>query len=296
MDDVVCDDGIRLHLEGDRVEGGDLTLVFVHGIASSLQEFREQRTALQGHLNTVFYDHRGHGASDCGETRAVTVPRLAQDLNLVIDHATAHNEPVVLVTHSLGGMIALAFMGRRPELVGTRIVGVALISTTAARIPEVATPHLMAAALVRTHLAHAMLRLVTLCSPLLDALKPFESVPGRWWLRHMMFGRSTPPNHLLNAKQALWSHIPTAVIASAIRSLLTFDRTTSFDVLRQIPVLVVSGGTDRTIPARRSRRLAARIGPTAQLVIVPGAGHSVNQTHADTVNDALQQLLTRVTR
>ncbi|WP_442929286.1 alpha/beta fold hydrolase [Modestobacter sp. VKM Ac-2978] len=61
-----------------------------------------------------------------------------------------------------------------------------------------------------------------------------------------------------------------------------------------MPVLVLAGTSDRTIPTRSAPRMAAQIGEGAELVLVEDAGHLVNDTHRDIVNAALGALLDRV--
>lgn len=293
---VVCDDGVCLRVETDRIPGNRVTLVFVHGIASSLQEFSDQRVAFSRQVNLVLYDQRGHGGSGCSRGFGVTMSRLAEDLATVVDVTTQQHERVVLVTHSLGGMIALSFIARYQKLVATKIAGIALISTAATRIPEAAMSHPVAGTLVWTHLARVLLHSMAWSAPALDALKPSLSPPGRWWLRYTRFGRDRPPKDLLHAKQALWARTSAAVVASAYTSLLTFDRTEALRILSRIPVLVVTGTDDRTISAKRSRLLTTTIGTSAELLAVPDAGHTVNQTHAPIVNDALRTLIARSTQ
>jgi pimeloyl-ACP methyl ester carboxylesterase len=46
-------------------------------------------------------------------------------------------------------------------------------------------------------------------------------------------------------------------------------------------------------PVGHGRRIAEAIGEQAELVVVPGAGHSVNLTRTQVVNDALVALLDR---
>lgn len=50
---------------------------------------------------------------------------------------------------------------------------------------------------------------------------------------------------------------------------------------------------DRTIPPDSAPRLARQIGERARLVLVDGAGHMVNVTHAAAVDAALDDLLSR---
>ena len=65
-------------------------------------------------------------------------------------------------------------------------------------------------------------------------------------------------------------------------------------MLGRVPVTVVAATRDRLTPVGHGRRLAAGIGPSAELVVVPGAGHSVNLTRTDVVDGALFDLLDRV--
>ena len=64
-------------------------------------------------------------------------------------------------------------------------------------------------------------------------------------------------------------------------------------MLRAVPVTVLCGDSDRLTPLRHSRRMAEEIGPGAELVVVPGAGHSVNLTRQQVVDDAVLRLIDR---
>jgi pimeloyl-ACP methyl ester carboxylesterase len=57
---------------------------------------------------------------------------------------------------------------------------------------------------------------------------------------------------------------------------------------------VVAATHDRLTPAVHGRRIAEAIGPDAELIVVPGAGHSVNLTRSEVVDRALLDLLDRV--
>jgi pimeloyl-ACP methyl ester carboxylesterase len=61
-----------------------------------------------------------------------------------------------------------------------------------------------------------------------------------------------------------------------------------------VPVTVVAATHDRLTPAAHGRDIAEAIGGNADLVVVPGAGHSVNITRSDVVNSAFVALLDRV--
>ena len=109
-------------------------------------------------------------------------------------------------------------------------------------------------------------------------------------LRSRLFA-GDPPEDDARAITRMWQQTPTAVLAAFLPGLARYDRRTAAAALRNLPVLVLAGTEDATIPATAAETLAERIGPAARLVLVPGAGHMVNLTHADAVNAALLNLL-----
>src|SRR4051794_16849225 len=137
---VIADDGTPLYVEVDEVEAPktrlrrakpELTLVFCHGYALNLDCWHFQREHYRSlGIRTVFYDQRSHGRSGRSPMGNATIDHLGSDLLTVLD-AVVPEGPVVLVGHSMGGMTVIALAEQHPELFGDRIVGTALISTTA---------------------------------------------------------------------------------------------------------------------------------------------------------------------
>src|SRR3954462_2993913 len=124
------DDGVGLHVEVDGAPDAPVTVLLTHGFTARLGEWDDQRAALRGRARLGLWDPRGQGRSARAGRRAVTIDRTARDLAEVLD-ATTPSGPVVLAGHSLGGMSVLALARRRPELFGTRVVGVFLLATSA---------------------------------------------------------------------------------------------------------------------------------------------------------------------
>ena len=77
-------------------------------------------------------------------------------------------------------------------------------------------------------------------------------------------------------------------------TMLHHERAEALSGLSHVPTLVLAGTEDATIPAEHSRRIAARLGRRAELVLVRGAGHMVNMSHPEQVNGELLRLLRRV--
>ena len=164
--EVRASDGIELYVEvdeprglagGGRLAGAGVeeraagypeaaatrpTLLFTHGFCLPQDSWHFQRAEFSATHRMVFWDQRGHGRSDApprgrsGRGEPVTVEQLGEDLYAVLE-AACPDEPVVLVGHSMGGMTMMALAAQHPELFGERIVGAALLSTSAGRFEDV---------------------------------------------------------------------------------------------------------------------------------------------------------------
>src|SRR3954462_10684456 len=132
---VRTDDGVDLHVEGDENENTALTVVLAHGFTARLAEWQLQRAVLRPRARLVLFDQRGHGRSGWTDLTKATIDRTGRDLGEVLD-ATTPEGPVVLAGHSMGGMSVMALARQRPELFGSRVVGVFLLATSAGGLVE----------------------------------------------------------------------------------------------------------------------------------------------------------------
>jgi pimeloyl-ACP methyl ester carboxylesterase len=289
---VVTDDGVRLHVEVDDADSG-LTVVFAHGFTARLAEWELQRAALRGRARLVFWDQRGHGRSATTPLPDATIDRTGRDLGEVLD-ATTPTGPVVLAGHSMGGMSIMALARQRPELFGTRVVGVFLLATSAGGLVETGLLSWLVKIIRWLRLLPLYLRGLQLVAPLLERFRRRGSVFGRWFTRRLLFGRDDVDPASVRLVQTLLEETPFPVSAAFYATFLDHDETASLEVLRRVPVTVVAATHDRLTPVAHGRRIAEEIGRNAELVVVPGAGHSVNLTRTDVVDRALLGLLDRV--
>lgn len=290
---VVTEDGVLLHTQVEGSDEATVTVVFAHGFAVRAEEYDAQREALGPRARTVLFDQRGHGRSGWAGRRPNSIDRLACDLAQVVDQATGTG-PVVIVGHSMGGMATIALAEQRPELFGSKVVGVALISASAGHLASLALPPPAAHAALRSGLATALLWGMWLAAPLVDVVKPLRSSWGLRWLHRRLFGSDQPSGDTVRRVQDMWGQTPHSMVAAFFFAMTFFESTEALEVLGTIPTLVLSGADDATIPARRAELIAQRIGPSACLVLVPGAGHMVNMTHPRAVNTALSDLLDQI--
>ncbi len=288
---VRTDDGAELHVETDLVEHSPLSVVLVHGFTASLEEFALQRETLRGRATTVLYDCRGHGRSRRGKVRNPSIDQLGRDLGAVLDTAVPPG-PVVLFGHSMGGMTIMALARQRPELFGDRVAGAFLLATSAGGLVEKGALGRTVRVLRRLGLLQLWLLLFQLWAPVLERYRRRGTPLMRAYFRRYLFGRDDATPATVQQVQDLLEQTPLPVMAAFYKTLLDHDEQASLHVLQAVPVTLLVGDSDRLTPLSHTSKMALVL-PDAELVVVPGAGHSVNITRRAVVDDALLRLLQR---
>ena len=95
-----------------------------------------------------------------------------------------------------------------------------------------------------------------------------------------------------NVRRLIKQQSPQAIRGAALRMM---DRPDSFPTLKQmsVPALVIAGAEDTLIPVEESQKIADAL-PTAELVIVPRAGHLTNLEDPAAFNNAFIAFLSRL--
>jgi pimeloyl-ACP methyl ester carboxylesterase len=291
---VRTDDGVDLHVEFDGDPASPLTVVFSHGFTARLAEWELQRAAVRDRARLVLWDQRGHGRSAVTPLPDATIDRTGRDLGQVLD-ATVPRGPVVLAGHSMGGMSIMALARQRPELFGDRVVGVFLLATSAGGLVETGVLGWLVKIIRWLRLLPLYLRGLQLVAPLLERFRRRGSRFGRWFTRRLLFGDKVDADPAaVRLVQNLLEETPFPVSAAFYATFLDHEEYEALPVLGRVPVTVVAATHDRLTPAAHGRQIAEAIGANADLVVVPGAGHSVNLTRTDVVDRALHDLLDRV--
>jgi pimeloyl-ACP methyl ester carboxylesterase len=235
-----------------RVDGdGDVTVVLTHGWGATAHMWEPQVDALRAHARVVTWDLRGHGRSPSPDDPAAYSPDIALD-----DLDGLVGERAVLVGHSLGGQLSLAFALRHPD----RVLALGLLSTgpgyrdAAGRDEWNGTIERQARALEKRGM---------------EALPAGEEMHGGL-------------------------HTSASALAHAIRGFVKQHDSSIIDGAPTIavPSLVLVGAKDRGFLNAADwfeRRL-----PDAWKVVVPDAGHAVNRHQPARVDAALLELLGRV--
>jgi pimeloyl-ACP methyl ester carboxylesterase len=289
---VVADDGTRLYAEVTGPADAGSTMVFVHGFLARTIEWDMQVSHFTERARVIRYDHRNHGRSG-RSSKQIDVRTLARDLACVLEQL-APTGPVVLVGHSMGGMTVLALALERPDLFRERIVGTALLASGAGHYVEGHPVENAVRFASRRHLLALGLLVFRLLAPALERVRPRRTHTMRRVTRKVMFGSADVDPAMLAMTHELLEEPPLSTLASLQGALLRHEVLDALPVVGTRPALVLTGSDDRLTRPEHSARMAQDLGPAADLVVVPGAGHVVNQTRPVETNAALDRLLDRV--
>lgn len=261
-------------LAWDRWGQHDGTPLFLcHGFSGSSHDFALRIRPLAEGRSVMVVDHRGHGRSDkLRSTARYSIDRLAADLIALLDSQAGG--PVDLLGHSMGGAISLRVVLQRPDLVRSLI----LMDTSAWSF---------------TPTDAAMAELMT---AFIDGFDPTGGLPD---LRSMegpettLIDAATPPEWQTVKERMAAAFDPYAL--KALGAELFHEGTISVrHRLAEIacPVTVIVGELDQPLVGQAAE-LAAEVSDGA-VVVIPGAYHSPQLTHAEAWTTAVEAHLARV--
>lgn len=158
-------------------------------------------------------------------------------------------ESCVLVGHSMGGYIALAFAEQHPELVN----GLVLLNSTAFADDEARKQARQKA--VETMQDNGSESFIA------------QTVPK-------MFGETFSKNNSDVVQQYVqqYSLLPAEALISGVKAMALRSDRTSVLKASAFPVLIIAGQQDQLVPIEKSRELFTAV-PNAQTVVLENAGH-----------------------
>jgi pimeloyl-ACP methyl ester carboxylesterase len=291
--EVRADDGAVLRAETAGPADAPVAVVFCHGYCLSQDVWHYQWLSLRDDTRLVRWDQRGHGRSGLGDPAHVSIDQLGADLAAVLAATVSHDQRVVLVGHSMGGMTIMALADQQPELFGAKVAGVVLISTASHEVdatgwlpgPIRPAARLAGPALVR---GTAGARRAALAERIRAAGGDLAFLTTRF----MAFGDSVSPA-VVDFLERVIRATPIEVVAGFYLALLEHDKRGALATLGRVPVVVITGAQDRLIPPSRAAALVAAI-PRARLVQVPGAGHAIILEQPEVVTQEIASLVKEV--
>jgi non-heme chloroperoxidase len=234
-------------------------VVFVHGIRTSATMWRSQLAHLaERGIPAVAVDLPGHGT------------RMAETFTLdeafaTIDRAVrdaATRGPVVLVAHSMGGLLSIAYVGgESPPPVA------AFVAASCTALPR--------------GVGLAAYRLMA---------RGFDSLPDRGlWLGDRVLDRTLPPETREDFGAGGYAF---DAQDTALRSLSVLDLLTSVRRIH-VPLWFVNGQYDQL---RVNERLFAGLAPHAELIVVPRTSHLVTAMRPRVFNAVVDLAVATVER
>jgi alpha-beta hydrolase superfamily lysophospholipase len=108
---LITSDGLKLRLREWSYPGARGTVLIVHGLGEHVGRYAHVAAWFNARQwRVVGHDQRGHGLSEGALGRLARDADLLNDLALVIDAVRqAHPGPLVLLGHSMGGLVAARF-------------------------------------------------------------------------------------------------------------------------------------------------------------------------------------------
>lgn len=300
-------DGTALHVEVDEVDdhrpadavdvppgpaGPPVTVVFSHGYALSLDSWHFQRKALRGRHRLVFWDQRGHGRSGTGPVGSATIDQIGRDLDAVLA-AVAPTGPLILVGHSMGGMTVMSLAEQRPDLFADRVLGVALVSTSAGGLNRVDFGIAGLGTLVQ-RLGPRTVRTLSRTPRLVEHSRRIGSDLEAVLVRRYSFG-SPVSDELVRFTAHMIDSTRLEVISDYLPTFSTHDKRAALAALDGLEVLVIVGDDDLLTPASHSDEIV-RLLPAAEHVVVRDGGHLLMLEHPQVVTAHLVELFDRAVR
>jgi pimeloyl-ACP methyl ester carboxylesterase len=278
---VVGADGSALAVEAYGPKSAPAILL-THGWGLDSTTFYEAKQTLTDRYRVVVWDLPGLGRSGQPADRRYSVEGLADDLTKVIE-AVAPAQ-VLLVGHSIGGMIVQTLARRRPDGVGGRVVGAALFNTTDVNPLRTMAGRPVWEALRRPFI-EPLMRLDIILSPLLWLMNWQSYLSGSTHLafRIVGFGRRPTRAQLDQAALLAARHSP-AVQAKGNLAMFHWEAGAGASAA-ELPTLVFVGGRDIITLPEAGERIAQKA--QGELVRAPAAGHMGPVECADTYNARL---------
>jgi pimeloyl-ACP methyl ester carboxylesterase len=264
-------DGLRLHyLERP---GAEPAVLLIHGLPGTAEDFNEVTALLPGR-RTVAIDRPGYGFSTGGYFPFDRQLRAVQE---VIDKL--HLGHPVLVGHSYGGAISLAFAERHPgEVRGLVLVDAAATCTRVGGLASAQSRLLKVMELpVVRQIANATFSqlLLTVTAKQADG-EAFDPAPVNPAHIHRVLAINMQHGNLeALAGERLAANGVVEEVNRGLRAI-------------HVPAVVIQGASDELVKPQCGRRLAAEL-PDARLEMVSG-GHMAPYTHPRVIAAAVQSL------
>jgi pimeloyl-ACP methyl ester carboxylesterase len=274
---IVRPDGSKLFVESHG--SADLpTVVLVHGWSLNSNQWVYLQSEWREILRMVTWDLAGMGRSTPPRNHDYSIDKMAHDLRAVIEESDA--DSVVLLGHSIGGMVILKFCQLFPELLGTKVSKLVLVHSTYTNpLKTMAFGKQLLA--IQKWIIEPLIYVQIYTWPLIWIADYLCYMNGslHWSLQRTGFaGKAT--RQQVDFVARFYANDSPAVLARGALGMLAFDGTGAFPLIK-IPVLVVGAEQDPLTNIEASRTIAKEISSAKLLVFDPAKHFGLIEYHQD---------------
>ncbi|HEY9829709.1 MAG TPA: alpha/beta hydrolase [Stenomitos sp.] len=275
-------DGTVLQVEFYGPEDGQ-PIILSHGWGPNSTVWYYAKRQLSDRFRVIVWDLPGLGKSSKPKNQDYSLEKYARDLEAVVDLV---GKPVILLGHSMGGMLTLTFCRLFPEQLGSRVAGLILVDTTYTNPVKTAIGSKVLRA-VQKPLLEPLLYLTIGLSPLLWLMTWLSYLNGSLHISVELSGfKGTETRGQLEFSALLSALGSPGVLARGTLAMLKYDETATLSTIH-IPVLLIVGASDIATKPGASIRMNAEL-PQSELVTLKPGGHmslmEQNQAFAEVVS------------
>ena len=276
-------DGSVLQVEFFGPENGQ-PIILSHGWGPNSTIWYYAKRQLSQRFRVIVWDLPGLGKSTKPKNNDYSVEKYARDLEAVI--AIAGDKPVILLGHSMGGMINLTFSRLFPEQLGSRVAGLILVDTTYTNPVKTCIFSGLVSRLQKP-LLEPVLYLTRVVWPIFWVMTWLSYLNGSLYITVELSGfTGTETREQLNFAGLLSALGSPDVLARGTLGMFKFDETETLATIK-VPVLVICGASDIATKPVASEYMTAELSDSELIILKPG-GHMVlmeqNQQFAEAVS------------
>ncbi len=261
---IIRDDGTRIQAVS---AGTGKTVVLAHGYGVTMLEWNviAEKLIAAGY-RIIAFDLRGHGQSTIGSD-GIGAEQMAGDYRAVLEHFDVRDG--ILVGHSTGGFLTLAFLVMQPQVVQERLRAAVICAGLAGQALKGSPQNAMQIPLIKRGLIQRIMK----------------SDTYGWFFGASLCGDTPFPAaiQVFNQVFAAQKHEQLMPVLEFLTQADFYPRLAEI----QLPTVIVCGESDKTTPTWHSQEMGKRIA-NARNIWVPKVGHLINWEAPDAVLQAIQ--------
>ena len=249
-------------------EGQGPTLLFTHGWGADRRDWLYAIRDLPPGLSVVAWDLPGLGESSRPANDDYSMSTLARDLDSVL--SSLGDRPVILVGHSIGGILNLEYARQFPAKLGSSVRGIVQANTTFTN-PVETKKNAELSRKLQEPVFRPLLHLIAWTAPIARTVGwlAYQSGLAHLQLASQSFAGAQTWEQLDEMARYAYRSSP-AVVSRGVLAMLDWDGSS---VLPQItvPTLIISGDQDVTTLPWASDKMAHDIRSSQRVAVSPAA-------------------------